>query len=83
MPLGQSLVSPRKNVILPLSWVKKENLSKDELLQYQDDLKSDKKQYGGTSCDHWKVGIVLRVEFCTAFWMYIYRLDFNMMGNIH
>ena len=26
------------------------------------DLKSDKKQYGGTSCDHWNVRIVLGVE---------------------
>ena len=30
------------------------------------DLKTDKKQYGGTSCDHWDVGIVLGVEISTS-----------------
>ena len=50
----------------PLNWVKKENLSKDRsYYNIKSDLKSDKKQYGGASCDHWNVGIVLGVEFCT------------------
>ena len=42
----------------PLSWVKNEKLSKDELFNIKSDLKSDKKQYGCTSCDHRDVRIV-------------------------
>ena len=49
--------------ITPLSLVKKENLSNDELLQYQAYVKSDKKQYGGTSCDHWNCGCIYRLDF--------------------
>ena len=30
------------------------------------DLRSDEKQYGGTSCDHWNVGIILGVEFSAS-----------------
>ena len=57
-----------------LSWVKKEKLSKDRsCYNIVSDLQSDKKQYGGTSCDHWNVGIVLGVEISTSlsFWMHI------------